>query len=546
MPTKAQCWVVSYARVRDGASRSASAEGLLTIPQRHNLMLLHTHPDGARLAHAAHVVGLSPGRKVRVGDYECELLMLAPHGGGGNPAYAAAFVMPGEILPTMNAMNKDESWLTWLGLDDEFDQHERVQLRAPQLPHPDDPQPSGPVAFGFSGAVAYAPEQTQRVTSYRTPQMAQEAYERERMREPSTHTQHQPSQRAPPAHLQQPRLPQYQQRVAPPSTVEKREQPTPANEEQPTVIPRQTRVSVFEEEFLDDHESFEREVRFEEAPANDTNDAHVAPKPATSYGTSDEMETLRRQLAELERLTGVSADDAERVLNANMKDVRTIVPDEVVETAIEAPTTVGAAAAQVVKPRHEATVEVPPTVPVSSNVFKEKDAGFKKQAISTDEAAAHVKACAPVVRASPQKSNPPATTSVPNVAVTPEEIDANDAWAAAIARRNRSVDEESDSNDSDVDVGESTKREPAAKIVHQISKQPNRVSYSQAPKPREMGAPPQKTRAVDASSPIVAAMAATFEDAQKKEAVFVEEPYVTGSVSARASIFGEQASFRKA
>ena len=141
MPTKAQCWVVSYARVRDGASRSASAEGLLTIPQRHNLMLLHTHPDGARLAHAAHVVGLSPGRKVRVGDYECELLMLAPHGGGGNPAYAAAFVMPGEILPTMNAMNKDESWLTWLGLDDEFDQHERVQLRAPQLPHPDDPQP---------------------------------------------------------------------------------------------------------------------------------------------------------------------------------------------------------------------------------------------------------------------------------------------------------------------------------------------------------------------------------------------------------------------
>ena len=82
--------------------------------------------------------------------------------------------------------------------------------------------------------------------------------------------------------------------------------------------------------------------------------------------------------------------------------------------------------------------------------------------------------------------------------------------------------------------------------MHQISKQPNRVSYSQAPKPREMGAPPQKTRAVDASSPIVAAMAATFEDAQKKEAVFIEEPYVTGSVSARASIFGEQASFRKA
>ena len=536
MPTKAQCWVVSYARVRDGASRSASAEGLLTIPQRHNLMLLHTHPDGARLAHAAHVVGLSPGRKIRVGEYECELLMLAPHGGGGNPAYAAAFVMPGEILPSMNPVNKDEGWLTWLGLDDEFDQHERVQLRAPQLPHPDDPQPSGPVAFGFSGAVAYAREQTQRVTSYRTPQMAQEAYERERMRESSAHAQQQPPQRAPPAPAQQPRQPQYQQRAAP-----------PADEEQPTVVPRQTRASVFEEEFLDDYESFEREVRFEEAPVNDYKDAHVAPKPATSYGTSDEMETLRRRLAELERLTGVSADDAEQVLNENMKDVRTIVPDEVIETAIEAPATVLAAAAQVVTPRHEATVEVPPTVSVSSNVFKEKDAGFKKPTMSADEDAARVNACAPVVRASLQKSNPPGTTSVPNViAVTPEEIDANDAWAAAIARRNRSVDEESDSNDSDVDVGESTKRKPAAKIVHQIAKQPNRVSYSQAPKPREMEAPPQKTRAVDTSSPIVAVMAATFEDAQKKEAVLVEEPYVTGSVSARASIFGEQASFRKA
>jgi hypothetical protein len=241
----------------------------------------------------------------------------------------------------------------------------------------------------------------------------------------------------------------------------------------------------------------------------------------------------------------VSADDAERVLNANTKDVRTIVPDEDVETAIEAPATVGAAAARVVTPRHEATVEVPPTVPVSSNVFKEKDAGFKSHTISADEGAAYVKACAPVVRASPQKSNPPATTSVPNViAVTPEEIEANDAWAAAIARRNRSVDEESDSNDSDVDVGENSKREPVAKIVHQISRQPNRVSYSQAPKPREMEAPPQKTRAADASSPIVAAMAAAFEDAQKKEAVLVEEPYV--SVSARASIFGEQTSFRKA
>ena len=151
MPTKAQCWVVSYSKARDGTIQSPSAEGLLAVPRESSIIMLHMHPDGARLAHAPYVVGLSPGRRVQVGDYECELLMLSPHGGGGNPAYAAAFCLPGEILPSLTQKNGDEGWLSWLGLDDDFDYDEPVQLCAPQLPRPNDPQPTSPIPFGYGG-----------------------------------------------------------------------------------------------------------------------------------------------------------------------------------------------------------------------------------------------------------------------------------------------------------------------------------------------------------------------------------------------------------
>lgn len=53
-------------------------------------------------------------------------------------------------------------------------------------------------------------------------------------------------------------------------------------------------VFVFEEEFLDDYESFECEVWFEEVFVNDINDVYVVLKLAISYGIFDEMEILRR------------------------------------------------------------------------------------------------------------------------------------------------------------------------------------------------------------------------------------------------------------
>ena len=571
MGSHPRCWVVSYARARDGRPLDGrpldpSREGLLVVASDGSVTTLHRHPDGARLAHGPVTRGTSPGSVVRCGEYACELLMLAPHGGGGNPAYAAAFVRPGETIPSATR-DGDGSWLEWF-LDEESDEG-KFELRAPPLPHPDDPQPREPIPFEYYpvGAPRYAPAR-RAAESRETSRAVAESYDGERAREtvPAVAVSACAPARAP--EVQRPL-------AAPPASA-------------PAAAPRAPRASVFEEEFLDD-ESFAREVRFDDGAAlTETANKVVAP---SSGGTLDEMDSLRKQLAELERLTGVSADDAERVLNEDLSrnsevSSAKVISDTVVESPKRSSSEAATSAKTVVSPpppppptsvelpsesvsvRHEAVVEVPPTVSVSANIFKANDVGVAaKTAVAertmivpteserpSEPPSQEPVACAPVVRASPKKVKPLAPAPVPSVvAVTPHEVETNDAWAAAVARRNRSVDEDSSDEDDLEDVKKPTK------IVQNIAKQPNRVHLDGKPDigPRESVVSPRASRVeakVVASpstspsvvSPGIASRAAAFEKPRVATSTAeAEGEYRTGSVAQRASLFGEQASFRK-
>ena len=504
MPSKPQCWIASYVHRRaPNGARSPSSEGLLTIPKDAAVALLHTHPGGARLAHAAAPHGLSPGKRVEIGEYDVELLMLAPHGGGGNPAYAAAFARPGEPLPTMTPY-KEEGWLTWLGLDDVSNDTERVVLRAPALPNASDAQPTTPIAFAAYAEGAYERRRSER-EAYENERM--ETRDRARIRDdgrveenaryvperPSAARAHTVGAAAMAAHAPAAREPA---RAAP------AREPAPARR----------RESVFHDEYLDhDEEKFKEDVRFEAAP-----ERVREVEPPTTRGTRDEMEALRAKLAELERLTGTTSEEAERALEADLMRARELVPDLVITkvkdeevTRIEAapasapppepepkrappePEIFRAAATSAPKviaykapevqvparviPQHEAVIEVPPAVSVSANIFKAKASALSEPATSPKPqspkpqgsgrigvveteslpAVRAPSAHAPVVRETARADEPLASTPTPSVAtmaVTPEEVDANDAWAAAVARRNRSVDDDSIASSAVVDT----------------------------------------------------------------------------------------------
>ena len=614
MPSKAQCWVVSYARRRaDGSRDGASKEGLLTVPKESSVMLLHTHPDGARLAHGAYTPGLSPGKRMSIGDYDCELLMLSPHGGGGNPAYAAAFVRPGEVLPNMTPY-KEEGWLEWLGLDDlheDGDSRVPVVLRAPHLPSANDPQPTTPISFATSNA--YRQED-----QYEQQRRERDAYEHERnaqsTRTADTHYQQQPQQPQPQQHEQYhyQRHHQHAQPV-PVQTVggalmaasapviermpsaDHRYTRTPASVPVPAPTTR-PRESVFHDEYVDDDEAaFAEDVRFDpvrEQPVQ-------AVTTPTIGGTSDELDALRAKLAELERLTGTTVEEAERALEADLVKTREIVPDLLVVDANEAaplqepasalstlaletprsppvvtkssPTSMTSVVAAYASPagnvaspvrervQHVPVIEVPPAISVSANIFKTNASHNTTQAqITAIKTVAEAEippplpsqtaAYAPVVRATPQVvKSIPAAPKPSVLAVTPEEVDANDAWAAAVARRNRSVDDdESDSSDVDDDA---PSRAPA-KIVHVVSTSSKNTSatlnvvssgsgsgggaVSTRTAMFENGSTPPKAVAPPARPPAAS---------PKPSSAQVSEPdYGSGSVAARASIFGEQTS----
>ena len=618
MPSKAQCWVVSYARRRaDGSRDGASKEGLLTVPKESSVMLLHTHPDGARLAHGAYTPGLSPGKRMSVGDYDCELLMLSPHGGGGNPAYAAAFVRPGEVLPNMTPY-KEEGWLEWLGLDDlheDGDSRVPVVLRAPHLPSANDPQPATPISFAPSNAYV-------REDQYEQQRRERDAYEHERSaqstRTADTHYQQQPQQ-------QQQQQQQYHHQRHQQQYHHQHAQPVPAQtvggalmaasapitERMPSAnnryshtpasvpVPAPTtrpRESVFHDEYVDDDEAaFAEDVRFDpvrEQPVR----ALTTP---TIRGTSDELDALRAKLAELERLTGTTVEEAERALEADLVKTREVVPDLLVVDANEAApvqepasalsmlaletpksppmvtklspplmTSVVAAyaspARNVAAPvrervQHVPVIEVPPAISVSANIFKTSASHNTTQAqITAIKTIAEAEippplpsqptAHAPVVRATPQLvKSIPAAPKPSVVAVTPEEVDANDAWAAAVARRNRSVDED-DSDSSDVDDDEPL-RAPA-KVVHVVSTSSKNTSrtLTVVSGGSSSGGGAVSTRTAifeNGSTPpkAVAPPARPAAAAPKPSSAQVSEPdYGSGSVAARASIFGEQTS----
>jgi len=619
MPSKAQCWVVSYARRRaDGSREGASKEGLLTVPKESSVMLLHTHPDGARLAHCAYTPGLSPGKRMPVGDYDCELLMLSPHGGGGNPAYAAAFVRPGEVLPNMTPY-KEEGWLEWLGLDDlheDGDSRVPVVLRAPHLPSAHDPQPTTPISFAPSNAYG-------REDRHEQQRRERDAYEHERNAQ-STRTADTYYQQPPQQQQQQQQQQQYQRHqqqyhhqhaqpvlaqtvggalmAASASITERvpsadnRHSHTPAPAPVPVPAPiTRPRESVFHDEDVDDEAAFAEHVRFDpvrEQPVR-------AVTTPTIGGTIDELDALRAKLAELERLTGTTVEEAERALEADLVKTREFVPDLlVVDTNEAAPvqepasalstlatetpkslpmvtkssppsmTSVVAAyaspARNVAAPvrervQHVPVIEVPPAISVSANIFKTSASHNTTRAQITaiktvveaeippplpSQPAAH----APVVRATPQVVKSISAAPKPSVvAVTPEEVDANDAWAAAVARRNRSVDED-DSDSSDVD-DDAPSRAPA-KVVHVVSTSSKNTSatLTVVSDGSGSGGGAVSTRAVmfeNGSTPPKAVVppARPPAAASKLSSAQVSEPdYGSGSVAARASIFGEQTS----
>jgi hypothetical protein len=152
---------------------------------------------------------------------------------------------------------------------------------------------------------------------------------------------------------------------------------------------------------------------------------------------------------------------------------------------------------------------------------------------------------------------------VPSVVdVTPEEVNGNAAWAAAVARRNRSVDEESDASDDDFDSDGDDKSRASApsRVVENVASQPNRVKKGNFIVDREKEKEPEAAaRENEQPAPeltSVASKLAAFEYASRtppsKPSNVVASPkaengeeYVQGSVAARASMFGEQASFRR-
>jgi len=207
------------------------------------------------------------------------------------------------------------------------------------------------------------------------------------------------------------------------------------------------------------------------------------------------MEALRQKLRELERLTGLTAEQAERELNNadETKEVEeTEERDSVASTAIE------------LVPHREMEMEVR-NVSVSSNIFKANEEKTQVQGGATlvgtrfdSPSSVRVEKTAEMIKA-----------SVPSV--TPEEVNTNDAWVAAIARRNRSVAESVNDSSDDEFTSSSSCVKPVIQRIS-IAKGKSKTSDQDA------------SRAADAVN----------GDIEKPPS------FGHGSVAARASVFGEQ------
>jgi hypothetical protein len=136
--------------------RSARTErgGYADHARGQRLHVLHTHPDGKRLASAPRVIGMHIAMRFNVEQYQCEALFVAPSG-EGNPAYDTAFPgtggepavseAPAEVSWDETLYKFEETLAGWLGLADEDPSRRTAEARYlapdiipdeyPELPH---------------------------------------------------------------------------------------------------------------------------------------------------------------------------------------------------------------------------------------------------------------------------------------------------------------------------------------------------------------------------------------------------------------------------
>ena len=99
--TRAECWMCSYCPVLASGKRGPTQEGMLTVQIGTLDLTLHTHPAGEPLATRPKPNRpLDHGFYAEMGDYVVQALRPAGDiDGGQNPAFDAAFLYPGQVLP---------------------------------------------------------------------------------------------------------------------------------------------------------------------------------------------------------------------------------------------------------------------------------------------------------------------------------------------------------------------------------------------------------------------------------------------------------------
>ena len=150
--TRAECWMCSYCPVLASGKRGPATEGMLTVQIGTPNLTLHTHPRGEPLArHPKPNRPIDHGFYVEMGDYVVQALRPAGDiDGGQNPAFDAAFLYPGQVLPPhltrrqhhaahagRNRLHDEEEdeWdalLAWFGLGGDDGIAERDALPAPK------------------------------------------------------------------------------------------------------------------------------------------------------------------------------------------------------------------------------------------------------------------------------------------------------------------------------------------------------------------------------------------------------------------------------
>ena len=150
--TRAECWMCSYCPVLASGKRGPAAEGMLTVQIGTPNLTLHTHPRGEPLARGAKPARpIDHGFYAEMGDYVVQALRPAGDiDGGQNPAFDAAFLYPGQVLPPhltrrrhaqpqrYSYEEEEDEWdalLSWFGLGESHDggvATERDALPAPK------------------------------------------------------------------------------------------------------------------------------------------------------------------------------------------------------------------------------------------------------------------------------------------------------------------------------------------------------------------------------------------------------------------------------